>query len=354
MSANVATFKDYKPAYLKRSLQRTSTEPRAESIISDMADGILATEFFFSFAGFKHAESKLIFTIIGILGDGEERIELYDEDIAKIAECDVRTVQRWRADYLKQAQAKNYFPLAVVQGEYDHTKQRYHPTTYRITFAGALERTVAAARASRDYQSDRLRAIEEAANLYYEDIEQAPPKMRTRKRGRTIQTPLAHLNKAAKKLTATQTSLNEMPDFQRAAFINGQGEELRTVVEAMRQQLAELEASLSCENSSVANKEVEIHTTSLSGIPPDVENAQVDVVDKEEYTTTSAVPGKREHTTEDFAAFDSICSVFRQPTVTRTDVVIESHAPPEPPPPELEYIADDSCAAPEEREWVTI
>ncbi len=47
MSANVASFKDYKPAYLRRRITQADAAPRAESIISDMADGNLVTEFFF-------------------------------------------------------------------------------------------------------------------------------------------------------------------------------------------------------------------------------------------------------------------------------------------------------------------
>jgi hypothetical protein len=106
MSANVATFRDYKSGHIKRKLNQPAATPRAESIISDMSDGNLATEFIFSFAGFKYAASHLVLTLIGIMGDGQDSIELSDEDIAKIAECDTRTVQRWRAAYIAQAQKK--------------------------------------------------------------------------------------------------------------------------------------------------------------------------------------------------------------------------------------------------------
>ncbi len=110
MSANVASFRDHKPGHMKRRMQQSVIEPRAESVISDMSDGNLATEFIFSFAGFKYAASHLVLTLIGIMGDGQDSIELKDEDIAEIADCDTRTVQRRRAAYIKQAQKANFAP----------------------------------------------------------------------------------------------------------------------------------------------------------------------------------------------------------------------------------------------------
>jgi hypothetical protein len=270
MSANItATFTDYTPGHLRRKMQQPVTEQSA--IFSDMADGNLVTEFFFKFANFDHAASNLVLTLIGILGDAEENINLFDEDIANVAKCNERTVRRWRASYLEQAQKQNFFPLEIVEGEYDHMTQRYKATSYRITFADALERAVATARARVDYHTDRLKAIKKAAEIYYDDIPQAPSRMRTRKPRKAAQTPIAHLSGASKKITSAQTALKEMPSRQRDAFINGQGEELRGMLEALRQQIAELESCLESgetEKLNVENKEVEIVRTFCPVSPP--------------------------------------------------------------------------------------
>ncbi len=272
MSANVtATFTDYTPGHLRRKVQQPAAATEQSAIFSDMADGNLVTEFFFKFANFDYAASNLVLTLIGILGDAEENIKLFDEDIANVAKCNERTVRRWRASYLEQAQKQNFFPLEIVEGEYDHMTQRYKATSYRITFADALERAVATARARPEYKTDRRAAIEKAAEIYYDDIPQAPSRMRTRKPRKAAQTPIAHLSGASKKITSAQASLEEMPSRQRDAFINGQGEELRGMLEALRQQIAELESCLETgetENVSVENTEVEIVRTFCPVSPP--------------------------------------------------------------------------------------
>ncbi len=343
MSTHIASFRDYKPGHLKRRIEQPSIEPRAASILSDMSDGNLATEFIFSFAGFKYAASHLVLTLIGIMGDGQDSIELSDEDIAKIAECDTRTVQRWRAAYIEQAQKENFWPMEIKQGDYVKGEKYYLPTTYRITFGETVEQIVAHARASADYSRDRVAAIKKAAELFYDDIEQAPPKLRKVKRS-AVNTPLAELNRAAKKLDSTQTLLQNMPERQRAAYVNGQGEELRAAMDRLRDQMAELEKALSSENANVADKE-DAYTndnvvTPFSGAarPPAY------VVPIREEGTTQAAP-EPVHSPEAIAAFDSLLARAKhKPQVTRARVEVVASAttlpPPESPPHELEYVPD--------------
>ncbi len=340
MSTNVASFKDLKPAYLKRQITRADATPRAESIISDMADGNLVTEFFFLFAGFDYSESHLILALIGIMGDGQDSIELYDKDVAKIAGCDERTVQRWRKAYMEKAQKKNFWPMGIEQGAYVSGEKRYLPTKYRITFADALEQAVAHARASAEYRSgDRLQAIEKAARLFYDDIPQAPPSLRKGKRTQSIQTPLSHLTGAAKKLTSAKVTLQDMPEQQRRAFVNGQGDELREAMENLRRQMAELEAALLVEKLSVANKEVDSYTDTLSGTPPDDGGVPAYVVPKEEEGTTLPEP-ERKPTPEENAIWDRAFACLNQPSVTLASVEITASAPAASPPLELKYLLD--------------
>jgi hypothetical protein len=362
MSANVASFRDHKPGHLKHKLNQPAATPRAESILSDMADGNLATEFIFSFAGFKYAASHLVLTLIGVMGDGQDSIELADKDIAEIAECDTRTVQRWRKAYIEQAQKENFWPLEIKQGAYVKGEKYHLPSTYRVTFGETVGQIVAHARASADYSHDRISAIKKAAELYYDDIPQAPPSLRKRKPS-IVNTPLAELNRAAKKLDSTQTLLQNMPERQRAAYVNGQGKELRAAMDRLRDQMAELEKALSGENANVDDKED--NYTNDNVVTPFSRSARPPayVVPTEEEGTTLPEP-----TPEAIAAWDRTFACLNQPQVTRTNVEIVASAttsPPtianlkhgqsksnapvgafeavtqaEAPPPELEYVPD--------------
>jgi hypothetical protein len=135
-----------------------------------------------------------------------------------------------------------------------------------------------------------------------------------------------------------------MPERQRAAYRNGQYEELRTAMETLRAQMAELEKALSGENASVADKE-DTYTndnvvTPFSGAarPPAY------VVPIREEGTTQPAP-EPVHSPEAIAAFDSLLARAKhKPQVTRTRVEVVASAttlpPPESPPRELEYVPD--------------
>jgi hypothetical protein len=268
MSTHVASFRDYQPGHLKRRIeQQPSIEPRAASILSDMSDGNLVTQFFFSFAGFEYKESKLALILIALIGDGQDSVDLFDKEIAEAARCNERTVQRARADYKKKAQAENFWLLSIKEGKYLKEYERYEPTTYGITFAAQVEQAVAQARASADYSHDRRGALERAAKIFYDDIEQAPPKLRKAKRS-AVNTPLAELNRATKKVASAQALLKVMPEQQRRAFVSGQGDELREAMDRLREQMAELEAAMSNEKLNVADKDDSDTYDNLSGTPP--------------------------------------------------------------------------------------
>ncbi len=274
MSTITATFHDFTPGRLQRQMKQTAVEPHGESIFSDMADGNLATEFIFSFAGFSYAESQLILTLCGIIGDGPDTVKLFDEEVAKIASCNERTVRRWRKAYLEKAKLLNFWPLEIIEGELCKETLRYLPTAYRITFADTLEQIVRTARASAEYRKDRVKAIERASSLHYEDIEQAPPKLRKRKPQQAQKTPLTHLRCAAKNLGSAQNLLGFMTESQRAAFVNRQRESLRETLDAMRKQMAEIEAVLSGTPATVEDIQVKGVPDKMSGTPPPLTKSQ--------------------------------------------------------------------------------
>jgi hypothetical protein len=326
MSTNIASFRDHKPGHMKRLMKQSVIEPRAESIISDMADGNLVTQFFFSFAGFEYKESKLALILIGLIGDGQDSVDLFDKEIAEAARCNERTVQRARADYKKKAQAKNFWLLSIKEGKYLKEHERYEPTTYGITFAAQVEQAVAQARASSDYTNDRRGALKRAAELFYDDIEQAPPKFRNKK-ARAVKTPLAEVKRATEKVSSAGTLLKEMPAEQRRAFVRGQGDELHEAMNRLREQMAELEAAIMREKLNVADKEDNDTYDNLSGTPPQTVRPRPYVVPTREEGTTQAAP-----TPEATAAWNSLCSVFRQPQVTHARVEVVASATTLPPP----------------------
>jgi predicted transcriptional regulator len=359
MSANVATFKDYKPAYLKRSLARSenvNNQAQPYSVVADMADGVIVTQYFFNFArcgewAFEYKETKLVLLIASLCGDGGRTVEMFDEEIAQHAGCTDRTIREWRKDYLAKARKLNYFPLDITQGEYDAGSQRYAKTSYALhpDTAEAIERAVTEARAMPIYERDRLKALETAAGNHYDEIPNAPPKGRTRKPKKSLRSPvIQNINNASKNLTKGKESLDQMQPAMRAALLAGEGETIRGTLEEMRAKIDKLLAAIS---EGTDTKEVSYMPEVSSGTPPEAAEgeSETEIEDAdgeshfrvEERTTRKALDQpKREHTPEDFAAFDNICAPLLQPKVTQTDVVIESHAPTDAPPPDLEYIAD--------------
>jgi hypothetical protein len=322
-------------------MEQSVIEPRAESIISDMADGNLVTQFFFSFAGFEYKESKLALILIGLIGDSQDSVDLFDKEIAEAARCNERTVQRARADYKKKAQKENFWLLSIKEGKYLKEYERYEPTTYGITFAAQVEQAVAQARASADYSRDRRGALERAAKIFYDDIEQAPPKLRKAKRS-AVKTPLAEVNRATEKVASAGTLLKAMPTEQRRAFVRGQGEELRKAMDRLREQMAELEAAMSNEKLNVVDKEDNDTYDILSGTPPQTVKPLPYVVPRREEGTTHAEP-----TPEAIAAFDSLLARAKhKPQVTRTRVEVVASAtttsPPESPPEPLPDAPDST------------
>jgi hypothetical protein len=142
-----------------------------------MADGVMVTQFFFNFANFSGAETKLALLIAGLCGDGGQRVEMYDEELAEHARYTDRTIRQWRADYLSKARGVRFSPIIIDEGEYDPQNKRYLRTSYTIApeFAEAINRAVAEARAMPEYETDRLRALERAAGTYFDDLPNAPP-----------------------------------------------------------------------------------------------------------------------------------------------------------------------------------
>jgi hypothetical protein len=133
-----------------------------------------------------------------------------------------------------------------------------------------------------------------------------------------------------------------MPERQRAAYRNGQYEELRTAMETLRAQMAELEKVLSGENTSVADKEDNYTNDNVVTPFSGAARTPAYVVPIREEGTTQPEPV---HSPEAIAAFDSLLARAKhKPQVTHARVEVVASAttssPPDAPPRELEYVPD--------------
>ena len=117
---NSATAYDRSLGQVLRFRNRQANPPaaaRERGLFADMADGVIVAQHFCNFAGFEWAETKLFTTIVGLCGDGEKTVEMFDEELGQHARCTDRTIRSWRAAYLKKANTISFWPLDVREGE---------------------------------------------------------------------------------------------------------------------------------------------------------------------------------------------------------------------------------------------
>jgi len=270
-----ATVHDLTPGAFRSKLARSASQPTAtinadaQTIFSDMADGTLALDYGLTFAGFKYEELQLVHSIVGLLGDGETELAMFDDNLADHLKCTPRTVRRWRAAYVKKSQAVNFGFLVITEGEYVAAEKRFQPTRYRFTddAKAYVERTVDEARASGNYDHDRRGAIEKAARAHYEDVPQAPPIKRTvkPKRSNNVQIERDFIN-AKRNLDKGRTALDGLPERARSLFLgSGQGEELRALLLKFQSEVADI---LQHFPQTTDNEQLNDIPDKMSGIPP--------------------------------------------------------------------------------------
>ncbi len=250
MSAT-ATVHDFTPGAFRKKFARTQaqtdTPPSADaqSIFSDMADGVLALDYGLTFAGFEYEERQLITSIAGLVGDASAERAVCDEEVAEHLKCATRTVRRWRAAYMKKSQSLNFGFLEIIEGEYIAAEKRFKPTSYKFTDDAReyVEQTVAEARRSGEYERNRGAAMEKAAKEHYEDVPQAPPYVERKnkpRRATTLQIERNFVN-AKNNFTKGRNALGDMGERSRNIFLaTAQGEEVRALLLQMQQEIAGL------------------------------------------------------------------------------------------------------------------
>jgi hypothetical protein len=276
-----ATVHDISLAQLRKMRARRGTgddQPQAAAgVFTDMADGILALDFALSFADFEHDSRKLVLSVVGLLADKHDALAMFDEQLAEHLKCSVRTVRNWRSDYIKRSpNAQSFGVIEITEGEYDHDKQRFQPTQYRLNADVRLyvERCVTEARSSNLYERDRRKAIEQAALDHYEDIPDAPPVTRNKKPGNaTVRLERDFIN-ARKNLAKGQRTLGDLPEHRRADFLAGaQGEEVRALLLQMQAEIAGL---LQGFPQTVDDEDLNDIPAKFAGIPPPCRRARSD------------------------------------------------------------------------------
>lgn len=235
---------DIAPARL-RALGRWPASEEGEqsaTVLDDCADGILALDFAFTFAGFGYEARQLVLSVVGLLGGGGLTLEVFDGELANHVQCSDRTIRRWRAAYLKKSKARRFSLLEIVEGEYDVGRRCYEKTSYHFTAPDYVDAVVREARASDLYQRDRRAAIEQAAEEHYADIPDAPPRRRSRKprRAPAVRVEQAFIN-AARNVEKGRLALGDLSDDSKAALLESpQGAELRKTLLKLRSDVAEI------------------------------------------------------------------------------------------------------------------
>jgi hypothetical protein len=300
---STAAVQDLTPLQFRRRSSRLAEDrPQLLGIFADMTDGTVVAQFFLNFAGFNWNETKFFMLIAGLCGKGDRTVEMFDKELADVARCTDRTIRSWRAAYLAKAQKISYWPLKIVEGDYQVERKRYEATAYSIPaeVESVIERAVVAARAMPEYEKDRLKALEQAADEHYEDIPDAPGKRRTRKPKKSLRSPVIQsIENARKSLDKGKKALEGMPARMRDALLAGQGEDLREMLLAIQGQIDDF---LSVLPQDVDKSDVSHIPEVFSGTPQVDDRFRV----KEDTDTTRKRSDEPEHPPEAISTWERI------------------------------------------------
>lgn len=236
---------DMTAAQLKRQLKREASsddeQQQAHGIAADMADGIVAVHEFLNVAEFKLRPRAFVLALAAAtLSKEADHVALYDEELAELQNCDVKTVRRQREDYNLAADEKYFYPVEIIPGSYDEEAQKYMPTLYKFHLAEAIEQAVTEARASSLWHETDRRAqraaIKRAAIAVYGMIPNAPLKRREKKRPRSAVAEIETCQKVIlTKLERLKKMAAALPAGEREEIIEAWCERMRDEIEALQQ-----------------------------------------------------------------------------------------------------------------------
>jgi hypothetical protein len=228
MSMNTATVYDFTPAQFRRTTNKQASEPLPAGILDDVADGIEAIHQCANIAGFTERPRAFIFALATAAhSHGQDQLELYDKELAELQNCSTKTVQRQRADYIREAKTKDFDLVEIIEGDYDKTEGEYEPTRYRFHIGDVIGQIVAEARSSKFWhESDRRKqreAVKRAAQVIHDEIPRSESRSRKKRRPRLATSEIETCQKVAQtKLRRMKELAAKLPPQTRAALMNAE------------------------------------------------------------------------------------------------------------------------------------
>lgn len=312
-----ATVHDMTPARLRRLAEQAQAPTAAEGIFAAMTDAVFVTQVMLNLWRYEWAEAQFVLHIVSLCGDSDMPVALFDKELAKHAECDERTVRRWRAAYLQKVRRLKSGPLVIQEGEYNPKDKVYARTAYAIApeVRAAIARAVAEARALPDYPSDRRAALAQTAEENLRDLPGVPTGGRRRTPHRTSRPVMHEMKNAKRALERGLQTLAEMNELQRRAVLAREQQAMRAELEEIKAKAEQLLAALPASDEAA---EVEGGTGQNVRYPP-----------------------APEHTPTEHANFEGLMA--RAAGAAQVCAVELALCPPESPPPKLS--AEELAAA---------
>jgi hypothetical protein len=230
--APTAQVYDLRPSHLPRLVERQSLAGDAHpaAVLDDLADAVEAIHACANLAGFSERSRSLLFALATCAhARCSDYVELFDQELADLQGCSTKTVQRQRADYLREACALKFDLVGVVEGEFDRDANQHAATRYRFLVGETVARIVADARKAEGWGAlDRKRqreAIRRAAARVYEDIPDAPPRRRKGKRPRKASAEVETCQKIVRKqLEKLRDRASRLPRPERTRLLEEPGD----------------------------------------------------------------------------------------------------------------------------------
>jgi hypothetical protein len=349
MQTQTATVHDSTRAQFQRSvnLRQTPATVTEFSVFDDLADGIEALHHLANLAGFSERPRSFILTLISAAKNTKEKaVKLYDEDLAELMGCSARTVRRQRADYQREAKARNFGFVEIIEGPFDKEKKCYLPTEYVLHLEDEINQTVMGARGSRMWVNGNRGKQQEAIKFYaskvYDEIPEAPRGRKRKPRRDRLAT--AEISTCQKVIETTfkklQDRTDKLPYAEQEKLLDDPGE-MREWYLKMR---AEMDVFFNVKNGDfpqpLDNKGFDPHTGQTCPVsPPPAEPVSADTPEGNQVRPPEAraCPNKeeekvrtatREFTQEDQDDWRSVEARLDQPQVVRVDIPLRADALP--------------------------
>jgi hypothetical protein len=218
------------PARLLSLVEREAGGAGA-TVFDDLADAVEAVHQIANLAGYSERPRAFILALAtGAHSRGSASVELYDEELAAMQNCSTKTVQRQRADYVRESRRLRTVDLVgIEEGEFDRDQNRHAPSRYTFHLATTVEAVVADARSDpRWHEFDRKAQrdlLKQAAARAYDLIPDGTRKGRKRPRPRLAAAVVETHRKAADThMRKLREVAAQLPEAERERLFDDPGE----------------------------------------------------------------------------------------------------------------------------------